>query len=226
MRALIIANGDFPSPDLFRETARDSDLLIAADGGLNHFLDMSIDPHVVIGDLDSVREGVVEGLNERGIKVLRHPVRKDETDLELALLYAVERGAKRVQVFGALGARWDMSLGNILLLAHPGLEDVEVSLRDGPHTLWLLHDREELTLAGKVGETVSLLPICGDAEGITTTGLEYPLENGTLRFAETRGISNQLMNPTAQISLQQGYLCVVHRCEGPLIGHEGDPNDE
>jgi len=97
---------------------------------------------------------------------------------------------------------------NVLLLALPELRGVRVSLVDGQQEVTLI--RGEGTIRGQVGDTVSLLPIAGDAEGITTRGLEYALHDGTLVFGRTRGVSNVLTAPTAHISVRRGALWCVH----------------
>ena len=47
---------------------------------------------------------------------------KDESDTELAVLAAIELGAREIVVVGALGGRrLDHALANLGLLAHPAL---------------------------------------------------------------------------------------------------------
>ena len=209
MRTIIFANGVLKNHRALARTFRPDDLFIAADGGLHHFRALGMFPDVLIGDLDSVTAEDLKTLSAQGVEVIRHPARKDETDLELALLYAVERGATEILVFGALGARWDMTLGNILLLAHPRLRVANIRLVDGNQEVRLLFGGETLTLTGRPGDTVSLLPLGEDAEGVTFQGLEYGLENGRLKFGLTRGLSNVLETSPARITLQKGLLCVT-----------------
>ena len=93
---------------------------------------------------------------------------KDETDLELALLYAVEQDADPIIILGALGGRLDQTLANILLLTIPALIGRDVRLIDGPQTAFVV--REQATIHGKAGDTVSLIPLGGAASGVTTRG--------------------------------------------------------
>lgn len=209
MRAVIFANGVLKKPRSLTETLKPDDLLIAADGGLHHFRALEIFPDVVIGDLDSITYDQRKALNAQETKIIQHSPRKDETDLALALLYAVKAGANKILVFGALGARWDMTLGNILLLTHPELRQASVVLVDGEQEMRLLRDGETFSLNGQPGDTVSLLPLGGDAVGVTTRGLEYPLHAETLKYGRTRGLSNVLQSASAQVNLQKGLLFVT-----------------
>ena len=74
----------------------------------------------------------------------------------------------------------------------------------------LIRGGETLKVYGRAGDTVSLIPLCGDAHGVTTEGLEYPLHSETLLFGATRGISNVLLGEMAAVTLEEGLLlCVV-----------------
>jgi thiamine pyrophosphokinase len=66
-----------------------------------------------------------------------------------------------------------------------------------------------VTITGKQGSNVGLIAAGGEASGITTTGLKWALANETLTPHSSRGISNQLADETAIISLQTGSLFVV-----------------
>ena len=205
MRAVIFANGQLTRPILLQP----DDLVIAADGGTHHCLGLGIRPQVVIGDLDSVREDELEELSASGTEIIIYPERKDFTDLELALRHALELGAEEALVLGGLGARWDQTLANLLLPVAPGLERLRIRIADGAQEMLLLRAGEALALPGEVGDTVSLLPLGGPAQGICTQGLEYPLRGETLEFGSTRGISNVIIELPARLSFENGLLLVV-----------------
>ena len=146
------------------------------------------------------------------MRVERFPARKNETDLELALRLAVREApaeaARDILIFGALGGRWDQTLANLLLLAHPDFRAVRVRLVDGRQQIYLVQG--PTVIEGQPGDTVSLVALNGDALGVTTDGLEYPLQRGTLRFGSTLGISNVLVGTRATVSVESGLVaCVV-----------------
>ena len=210
LRTVIFANGKMSDPAQARAQVKKGDLLIAADGGALHCLELNLVPDLVIGDFDSLQQEDLEILESRGAEIIRYPARKDYTDLELALQHAVQRGAENILVIAALGARWDQTLANLLLPAASLLQDTRVSLIDGPQEIHLVRGPERLELAGKQGDTVSLIPLGSSADKVTTQGLEYPLNGETLDFGSTRGISNVMLGESASIELQQGLLlCVI-----------------
>ncbi|MCI0521368.1 MAG: thiamine diphosphokinase [Chloroflexi bacterium] len=208
-RVVIFANGALTQPAAALAALSPDDLVIAADGGARHCRQLHILPHVLIGDFDSLTEAEVAAFAEQGCQVIRHAARKDFTDLELALRHARKLGAARVLVFAALGARWDQTLANLLLPAAPGLEAMRIVLADGFQQVELARGGETLTLHGRPGDTVSLIPVGGHAHGVTTAGLEYPLRDETLYLAAARGVSNVLLQESAQVHVREGLLLCV-----------------
>jgi thiamine pyrophosphokinase len=212
LRAVIFANGELHHPDLDAARLRPDDWLIAADGGARHARALGVTPHVLIGDFDSVDPAERARLEALGVDVQVFPARKDETDLELALRLALARAGETL-VLGALGARWDQTLANVLLLALPGCRGRDVRLADGAQELRLATPSGGLPAArvhGAPGDTLSLIPLLGDARGVTTRGLEYPLHDGVLPFGATLGVSNVLVAPDAEIEVREGLVLVVH----------------
>ena len=205
---VVVLNGAFRHCERLLPILRGADAVIAADGGANWLADQGITPDLLIGDLDSARPDLVVTLEAQGIAIERHSPHKDETDAELALLRAVALGVKRITVLGALGGRIDHALANISLLAMPALKGVAVTLFDGSAYLWLI--RREAMIEGQVGDTLSLLPWGGDARGILTEGLAYPLRNEPLLLGPARGVSNLFSAPTAHVTVQAGTLLAIH----------------
>ena len=214
-RAIIFANGEMKyTPSMINEIQPD-DLIIAADGGAIHCQSLGIRPKVVIGDFDSLTPEDLSSQAIEGAQLIRYPSRKDETDLELALRYAAQQGCRQITVIGALGARWDMSIANILLAAYLPFEGMRVRMLDGHQELTVLHGGETMYFDGKPGSTLSLIPLSPRAEGITTVGLEYALRNEDLQFGSPRGVSNVFTAEQVSITLRSGLLiCVVIRNGG------------
>jgi thiamine pyrophosphokinase len=206
VRAVIFANGVFSHPDIDRARLRPDDWLIAADGGARHCQILGLTPAVLIGDFDSIKSQERQALEQQGVTMVPFPEGKDETDLELALRYAVEGGANEVLILAGMGSRWDQSLANLLLPAIVELAGVQIQLIDGPQEATLIRDGETQKLQGQPGDKVSLIPLGGDAHGVTTHGLEYPLHGDTLYFGATRGVSNVLLGEEATIHLERGMM--------------------
>ncbi|MGD1995662.1 MAG: thiamine diphosphokinase [Anaerolineae bacterium] len=214
MRAVIFANGLFPEPEAHRHLLQPDGeaaepLIIAVDGGAIHAQAAGAIPDVAIGDLDSLDVELRTQLETEGTRFIPHPPAKDETDLELALLYAAQEGADEILILAALGGRLDQTFANVLLLSHPALAEIQVRIIERNQTAFLILD--QAIIEGKPGDTVSLIPLGGDAHGVTADkGLKWPLHDETLHFGLARGVSNVLLGRQARVRVREGILlCVV-----------------
>jgi len=207
IRAVIFASGEIADTEWVGSRLRPDDLIIAADGGVRYPLALSVPVAAAIGDFDSTPPELLQIVSRSAGEVIRYPERKDKTDLELALDYARGRGVEEVLIFGALGGRLDHALANVMLLAgtaaHPS-----VHILESGYALHVVHDR--LEMEGAVGDTITLLALSGDAEGVTTTGLEYALEDGIIPSGSTLGVSNVMTAGRCRIAVRSGRLLVVH----------------
>ena len=206
--AVVIGHGDVAPTD--RELAARADVVVAADGGALALERWGILPHLVVGDLDSLGPERASALEGRGARVIRFPVAKDASDLELAMRYALESGADDIVLLGILGgARIDHALVNVTLLADPACRGLGLRAVYGETQLRAAHSGESLALRGPVESIVTLVPIRGDARGVTTSGLRYPLAGDLLPFGKSLGLSNVVASLPARVSIEQGVLLVI-----------------
>ncbi|MDQ3881445.1 MAG: thiamine diphosphokinase [Chloroflexota bacterium] len=203
----MVAAGDLDPADA--PLVRSADLLVAADGGTSSLERLGCRPALIVGDLDSSDAGVVDRAAAHGTRMVVASRDKDETDMELALEAALDAGAQGVVLLGALGGlRLDHALANLLLLGDAALTGRNVRVAHGRTRVRAVRAGEPAVLDAQVGDVVSLLPIGGDAEGVVTHGLRYPLRREPLRFGRARGISNVVASAPASIELEAGTLLV------------------
>jgi len=224
--AVLVGDGDVPSraaldaawPDWDADVA----LVVAADGGAAKAPLAGLRPDLLVGDADSLDADGLAAVRAAGIPVELVPAAKDESDLELAILAALARGATRITVLGALGGpRFDHALANAWLLAHPALAGRVVVLLDATTRIRLLDATggpAAAELVGRAGDLVSLFAFGADAEGVSTAGLAYALHDELLPVGPARGLSNVRSGPTARVVLRAGRLLVVetHAPQGDL----------
>ncbi len=211
LKVLIFANGDpNDGPMVRRALAAAPDAwVIAADGGARLARHFARAVQVLVGDMDSLSAGEVNRLADGGAEILRYPAEKNETDLELALKLAANRGARWLRVVGGVGDRLDQTLSNVYLLALPELKGCDARLVAGAQEAWLAYPGMT-TIEGAPGDTVSLLPLNGTVSGVRTENLYYPLRDERLVFGPARGISNVMQAASAHVWLRDGILLIVH----------------
>jgi len=214
MRAIVVAHGEVLPSD--RAVIGAKDYVVAADGGALALERWKVLPHLVVGDMDSLGDAGVERFARQGIPVAKFSAAKDESDLELAVAQAIQAGATEIVLLGALGGdRLDHETANLLLLADPGYNGVRLEARRGALRIRSIRGEGSLSLAGPVGALVTLLPVNGDAEGVTTEGLRFPLRDETLHFGRARGLSNEIASLPAKVTVRKGSVLVF---ETPMGG--------
>jgi len=209
MHVVIFAGGTLRPGKAVNAAIASADLILAADSGAATALQYGIAPAIVVGDFDSLDAFPLQQLQERGSQILQAPAEKDETDTELAIDTAIEHGATRITLLGALGGpRFDHTMANVMLLA--GYEQPPIQIVDGPTICWLLRGPGISSIEGHPGDLLSLIPLTSQAIGVRTDGLYYPLHGEALHFGRPRGVSNVLTGKQAEVSLEQGLLLVIH----------------
>ncbi len=212
MMCAIFCGGEITDYDYIRRHLDGAGFVISADSGARHCIRLGIVPDIMAGDFDSVARNDFDALMDAGSEVLRYPAEKDMTDSELAVEIAINKGFNRVLLFGATGTRLDHSLSNVFLLKKLTDANIEGILINENNSLRLI--KGELRLEQKEDAFVTLLPVAGNASGVTTRGLYYPLEDAVLEVGSSWGVSNRFSGETAIISVKQGYLLVIISTEG------------
>lgn len=209
---ILIANGDLQD-DKWLDFAleKDAEAIIGVDGGVNYLLARDIIPDIVIGDLDSISKEHIQLLESNWVNIFRFRQEKDETDLELALLYVADQptwSESPLHVYAALGGRLDHEIANLLLLTHPKLINRKIQYLSPFQTTFLIAGKAEIH--GRAGDTISLIPLRGDAEIKMTENLKWPLINSTLKFGPARGVSNEMTASNCRVAIESGIVLCVH----------------
>ena len=181
---------------------KDGDLVIAADGGYQSLAALGIRPGIVVGDMDSATRKVV------GVPLLRFPVRKDDTDLSLALKLGSLAGYRRFRLYGAGGGpREDHFFAAIQLMAGSSRRGMEIRLIASAFTLYALTNAS-LNIPTKPGKSISVFSHSEESSGVTLRGLDYEKNNLTLRSDVPLGVSNAAAGRRAFISVRHGTLII------------------
>ncbi|OJX45976.1 MAG: thiamine diphosphokinase [Chloroflexi bacterium 44-23] len=207
-RAFVFLNGEINHPEKLLAMLNAEVYLVAVDGGLRHLLALNMKPHILIGDLDSVHPAELKWAQEQGIPIVQLPVKKDETDLEAALQHIIELGILDIVLLAAIGNRIDHTLANIFILTKPDFNKHSIRIWDGNQEISVI--TESMDIFGNKGDLLSLLPLSERVLGVTTEGLEYPLEHEALYVWNARGVSNVMSSHHANVTVLEGNLLCIH----------------
>ena len=198
-KAVVISAGTITDYEYISSFINKEDFVICADGGINHAKKMGIAPNLTVGDFDSYK-GELKG------EVRRFNPEKDYTDTHIAVNAALEKGYKEILLLGCIGTRMDHTLANVGIL--------EYILKKGA-TGKMVNENNIITVIDKTttlkpdgSKYVSLIPI-GKVKGVTLKNLKYTLDNYTMTFSESIGISNEFTHKDAVIEIEEGSLIVI-----------------
>ena len=199
-RGFIFAAGTFFG---LRISPREGDVIIAADAGYQTCRKAGLEPHLLLGDFDSMEQP------ETTADVVRLPVEKDDTDTLAAVKAALEQGCEEIVIYGGTGGkRLDHTLANLHTLLYIRRQGSRGYLYDDDF-LWTVIENETITIRREVEWGIlSVFPLCDRAEGIDERGVQYPLENAVLTAAYPLGVSNHILEDTAEIAVRRGALAV------------------
>lgn len=206
-RALIFSNGEIKDFNFYKKIIAEDDIIICADGGFKHVVCLGVKADYLIGDLDSLVKKEISKLKLEETELLKFPKEKDKTDTQLALEYALNLGVDEIILIGSIGSRLDHVIANIHLLVKCISKGVQISILNEHNEIKLVDDQIEFD--AKKGETISLLPLTERVEGITTHGLRYPLDDGTMELGEPYGVSNESTGKKVKIEISSGMLLVM-----------------
>ena len=204
--AAVFLDGDYDDSAYFRGWATESDVVVAADGGARFLLEQGIRPDVVVGDFDSLPAAAVERLEAACVELVRHPVRKDRTDGEMAADEALRRGARELVLAGALGAL-DHTLGHLAILQRLATRGVAARLAAPRLTVRVLAAPGEARLDAPTATRVSVVPLQGDAL-VSLQGFDYALDRGVLPRDACLGLGNAVV-AAARIVVHEGVVGVL-----------------
>lgn len=185
------------------ETVRSFPAVIAADGGYSHIRGI-MKPMAIIGDFDSLSLKTAP----KNIPTIRFPKEKDETDIELALKYAIESSFDSVYLTGVAGERHDHFFAALSLLEK--YHETEIHILTGAEDIFLMREGMEYTFEDMKGSSVSFFSVTGKCTGIHSSGFEYEYKDSSLKRKNPIGISNSITDKKAKIKFEKGkVLCFL-----------------
>lgn len=208
MRVILFAGAKIEDYSFCKTYVENADITICCDGGMHHAKKLGIIPDHIVGDFDSVRPEVLEEYRQMGISIRQFPTHKNETDMQLGMLLAMELGATEITMIGGIGDRFDHTLANAHLLLYLLKNGIKGILVNEKNRVELID--KETVLYGKKGDLVSTIPLSMMVEGVTLEGLEYPLTDYDLALDDKLvAVSNVMMGDSARVQIKSGYLFVM-----------------
>ncbi|NLY09913.1 MAG: thiamine diphosphokinase [Tissierellia bacterium] len=207
MKGLVIGGGCDVDIDLLSLELEDSDLIICADRGIEYLIQMGVQPDFLMGDFDSFT-GELPSDFEGNTKVLTYPRDKNDTDMQLAVDFALEKGCTELILMGAVGTRMDHTQGNISIVVQNELKGVSTIIKGKQNIIQAVKGPKNIII-----ETdkpyVSAIPVSIEGINISTEGFKFEVENLFISHGDTRGISNTLLKANGVLKVNSGTALVI-----------------
>lgn len=215
MKINILAGGPVENlPDLTLYNDHET-IWIGVDRGVYTLLVNGLYPQYAFGDFDSVTEEELKVIEQKVNKITKFQPEKDETDLELALNWAISNECTKIRIFGATGGRLDHLFANVHLLLHPLIfqQSHKIEIIDDKNMMYIKQPGTYELEINKDKQYVSFVPLTSAVENLTLKGFKYPLKNRHIPLGSTLCISNELINKRGTYSFSDGILLVIRSAD-------------
>jgi len=179
--------------------------IIAVDSGIEHLLNLSLNPNTLIGDLDSISKKSLDEVKKNGVKILAFNSNKDQTDFELALNYLEEAEKSKVYIIGGESGEIDHLISIFLLIPSKSFFE---------NIIWLYGDkriifRQKIELNIKKLTVFSIIPL-SDLTNLSIDGAEWNLDNKDIQFGETLTLRNSTNEEQLNIRCDKGVFALIY----------------
>lgn len=219
-KAAIFLNGGIKKPSYAKIFLDESTLLIGADGGADGIYALGLKPHAIIGDFDSLANIPKKLLNIKPKKTgslltvdntiyYKFPAEKDYLDCQLALDYALKRGAVEILFFNCSSDELDLSLGVFFVVGKTKYRFLNIKIIQPNFQAFVIEG--DAVISGHIGQPISLIPLYGPVKVKNSSGLKYDPSKYQMKLTANSGISNLLTKPQARLRISSGKFLVIKR---------------
>ncbi len=183
------------------------DMTICADNSYELARELGIHPDVIIGDFDHASPGKALLPHGEHADVITVPCEKDDTDTMLCIKYALSKGADEIVIAGGIGGRLDHTVANIQSLAYAESHGASAIMADQRNAAMIISGK--VCIPKTHGSYLSVFAYGGDCEGVSESGVKYPVSGVTLSADFPLGVSNEITADFAQVEVKKGRLLIV-----------------
>lgn len=203
MRCVIISGSPDTNVEEIKSLCTSDDFTVCADSGYSFAKKAGLTPNLIIGDFDSLKEELPQ--NTEVVKLNTH---KDDTDTEHCVMECIRRGYKDFLLLGSIGGRTDHTFANIATLAFLSEYNYNGIARNNGEEIRILKEGS-YEMNNKKGLIFSVFPYGCESVNVTYKGAEYMLNNKTLTYNVSRGISNVFVDDEAEITINRGRAILL-----------------
>ena len=188
-KSLLCLDGDLPC-DIIREINLP---IIAADGAANTLIRNNLEPILIIGDLDSVDKGLLDG------RAYLETASQENTDFEKALDFIEMKSLTPTIVTGINGGHIDHILGNICIFSRTEFVAISNDMIFLP-----LSKSRNFNIPENTKISIFGMPQCA----MRSRGLKWELDGEIMSFLGKNSQSNRVVSSTIELEILSGRALV------------------
>lgn len=203
MRAFIFSGGEIFA-EYIKERPENGDLVICADSGYENAIKLGSRVNILIGDMDSIGSSAAYDADE----VIKAPAEKDDTDTQLAVAVAIERGAREICIIGSTNGRIDHTLSLLATLEDLYSRRISACIVNGQNRIRYVRNSGIIILRSDY-KYFSVIALDTSVKGVSIDGAKYPLKNKELGRGRQFAVSNEISKNCALINVKKGAVYII-----------------
>ena len=207
MDGLIVAGGNKLNIIELKKLCDSTDIIVAADRGIECLFNADCSADYLIGDFDSIKQDILLEVEKSEVKIVKHPIVKDETDTELAVNLLLELGCESITLVGVTGTRLDHTITNIYILRDLYLKNIKAKIIDDNNIIEYLGER--VNIEKKKDYYISIIPLSPEGVVVSLEGFFFPLNKKNISYGSSLGVSNYLVKDNGNIIRHSGEALIL-----------------
>ncbi len=179
--------------------------IIAVDSGIKHIYNLSLEPSILVGDLDSISKEDYRKVMETNINIESYQEDKDYTDFELSLNKIVNPHDKNIFIIGGEGGDIDHMLSVFFIISNKEFYQNITWLYDKQSILF----RNNISLQRDTNMNFSLIPL-SDLKSLYIKGAKWELNNKNVEMGHSLTLRNQTEGDLLQIYCEEGRFAFIY----------------
>ena len=181
------------------------DQIIAVDSGIKHIYNLSLEPSILVGDLDSISKEDYQKVVEANINIDSYQENKENTDFELSLNKIENPDNKNIFIIGGEGGDIDHMLSVFFIISHKEFYKNIIWLY-GKQTI-LFKNNISLEIDSNIN--FSLIPLT-DLKSLSIKGAKWELKNEDVESGHSLTLRNQTKGELLNISCEEGKFAFIY----------------
>ena len=181
------------------------DQIIAVDSGIKHIYNLSLEPSILVGDLDSISKEDYQKVVEANINIDSYQENKENTDFELSLNKIENPDNKNIFIIGGEGGDIDHMLSVFFIISHKEFYK-NITWLYGKQTI-LFKNNISLEIDSNIN--FSLIPLT-DLKSLSIKGAKWELKNEDVESGHSLTLRNQTKGELLNISCEEGKFAFIY----------------